>query len=1356
MSETLLLSTAQPSSEESDLLDRSDQPNPQGTLMDEDLPTGNIPQPSGATAGTSYKDKLLVVENPSVISFSTIPGYMEEDSDVDDDPDDDAPPIGKWDFIDLGLDFFLVPFHDNEDLSKVIQGSPWFIGPYFVTMRRWEPNFDPEEALHTTTTTSVWAQLPNLSTDHYDPVTLRKIGNKVDPLLRVDAHTAHHTRGRYVRICVQIDLAQPVIKHVRIGKKKQRVIYEGVSALCFHCGRIGHRNNQCPNIKQVSAQTMEVPITQQEVVMEKLDTVGTTSKETNNSNPTRSINLQKKDEYAPWLLVERRRLRKKVGTSSGVLQNEAIHPKLFQNQILGRLNHHQMDLFPFLPPTPKNSSILGQGPNVSPDGDSSRLDLGLCLTQGISMVHEKSISSLACSNLYRFEGESAGDNPSHPTISRRLNSSRSLRDNEARVNRQRARRSRIIGPYHSSNCQQFSLHASFEGDDIPREDAKNSSSFKSVVVIDDSDGEGVRSASPSISLPLARFLTWTFPCPQPEMNPLLAQLVLGPQPSNIWTMKIISWNYRETKLYRENAKDQAASLGFPKYCIVDSYGLVGGLWLLWDDSIVAVEVVSQTPQAIHAVVQENNRILARLGGIQKSPASNVSPFLWNLEKELLQEYENILNLEVDLWLMKSRTNWLVQGDRNTKFFHCSIVQHRSNNRIYGLKDQRGNWVYDGHSLATIVVDYFNDLFASSHTHSFSDSFANVGCETSHSFDLSIISGVPSEKEILDATNSMQPYKAPGPDGIHPFFLSEDVWCECFIVLIPKVKAPESIYQFRPIGLCNTVLKIISKILVNRIKPWMDKIISPWQACFIPGRQGTDNVLILQEFVYFFRKKTGNYGDMICKLDLEKAYDRLEWSFIHETLVFFKFPPDIIRLILSSITSSSLSILINGEKTDSFSPSRGIQQGDPLSPYIFIMCMEHLSIKITSDMDNGKWKGCKADQDSVLTIKNLKSCSQRMWTRPLGIREAICSTLGYTPTDDLGKYLSIPISAQKLNKSKWQFAVDEVRGKLARSSPLSATVFGPHNANFANITVEEYFQAAGEAPNLINYDLPSNILAIIQATPISLSSTKDDGFAWKNSPDGEFSAALAYQCLKDPTMSADNNWKWVWKAPTLPKIQHFIWLLTHRRLKCFDFLNKLGICASASCPRCQVGDETVEHLVRMCPISSQILGSLLPGISTTQQQQLEFVEWLHFNFQCSEKSNILNIPWNVVFCFAIWVPYKRQNQRPTSMYKWIKPPPSFLKLNTDGSAIDNPGKDARGGLIRDSWGNWILGFSKRIGWSSILLAELWAIRDGLQLAVFRNFSHLLIETDSLTAVNLLSKDPIENHPLRGTSFVVSPM
>ncbi|GLT26287.1 hypothetical protein SLA2020_013680 [Shorea laevis] len=99
---------------------------------------------------------------------------------------------------------------------------------------------DPAEAIKSTTTTIVWARLPNLSTDHYDPATLQKIGNKVGTLLCVDTHTTHHTHGQYVRICVQINLSQPVVKVVRIGKKRQRVAYEGVNALCFNCGRIGH------------------------------------------------------------------------------------------------------------------------------------------------------------------------------------------------------------------------------------------------------------------------------------------------------------------------------------------------------------------------------------------------------------------------------------------------------------------------------------------------------------------------------------------------------------------------------------------------------------------------------------------------------------------------------------------------------------------------------------------------------------------------------------------------------------------------------------------------------------------------------------------------------------------------------------------------------------------------------------------------------------------------------------------------------------------------------------------------------------------------------------------------------------
>lgn len=94
--------------------------------------------------------------------------------------------------------------------------------------------------------------------------------------------------------------------------------------------------------------------------------------------------------------------------------------------------------------------------------------------------------------------------------------------------------------------------------------------------------------------------------------------------------------------------------------------------------------------------------------------------------------------------------------------------------------------------------------------------------------------------------------------------------------------------------------------------------------------------------------------MLLKLDLEKAFDKLEWSFIHNTLVSLNFPNAIIRLIMSCITTTSTSIFINGSHIEYFTSTRGIRQGDPLSPYLFIPCLEMLSRSINSAVDYNKW------------------------------------------------------------------------------------------------------------------------------------------------------------------------------------------------------------------------------------------------------------------------------------------------------------------------------------------------------------------------------------------------------------------
>lgn len=108
-----------------------------------------------------------------------------------------------------------------------------------------------------------------------------------------------------------------------------------------------------------------------------------------------------------------------------------------------------------------------------------------------------------------------------------------------------------------------------------------------------------------------------------------------------------------------------------------------------------------------------------------------------------------------------------------------------------------------------------------------------------------------------------------------------------------------------------------KIITNCIRPYLSTIISPTQSTFIPGRRAIDNTIIVQEAVHSFRRKKGKIGNMLFQIDLEKAFDRLEWSFIHYSLHQLNFPPYLIKLIMSYVSTSSSSMLVNGKSTQFF-------------------------------------------------------------------------------------------------------------------------------------------------------------------------------------------------------------------------------------------------------------------------------------------------------------------------------------------------------------------------------------------------------------------------------------------------------
>jgi len=334
------------------------------------------------------------------------------------------------------------------------------------------------------------------------------------------------------------------------------------------------------------------------------------------------------------------------------------------------------------------------------------------------------------------------------------------------------------------------------------------------------------------------------------------------------------------------------------------------------------------------------------------------------ERQIMTRISELLAREEIMEKQRSRLSWLKDGDRNTKFFQAKAKERAKTNHISALRTVNGDLVTGQSELESMAIDFYGDLFTAQPILLPDEILAHVPQRVTQAMNESLESPF-SEEEVVRALSMMGAHKAPGPDGFTAGFYQThwdtvgpsvtravlnflnggqlpEAINQTTLVLIPKVKHPQDLKNFRPISLLNVVYKLCSKVLANRLRVFLDEIISTEQSAFVPGRLITDNVLVAYECTHYLKRKKGKLGACAVKLDMAKAYDRVEWNYLQGMMLKLGFAERFVHTVMRCVTSVSFSIRMNGILSTPFKPSRGIRQGDPISPYLFLLCSEGLS------------------------------------------------------------------------------------------------------------------------------------------------------------------------------------------------------------------------------------------------------------------------------------------------------------------------------------------------------------------------------------------------------------------------------
>jgi hypothetical protein len=460
------------------------------------------------------------------------------------------------------------------------------------------------------------------------------------------------------------------------------------------------------------------------------------------------------------------------------------------------------------------------------------------------------------------------------------------------------------------------------------------------------------------------------------------------------------------------------------------------------------------------------------------------------EDHLQRQWHKACREEERYWRQKSRSLWLKEGDKNTSYFHKQAEARKHYKAVTKIQAQNIT-ISDQEGIRQAAFETFGTLYSETQRASIDPQrypLSIVPSLLKDEINLRLVEEV-TQQEIREALDQMHPDKAPGPDGFTARFY-QHCWGivksdltkmirksqasnkiggstnSAFLALIPKEKGATSFNRFRPISLCNTSYKILTKVIANRLKTILPLIVPENQGGFIKGRQIADNIILVQEALHssIRRKDKG----MIIKLDLANAFDRVNHNFLFEVMRKFGFDHSFVNWVRACVGSPWIAPMVNGRVTNFFQASRGLRQGCPLSPLLYAIQASVLSYQLEHSKAQNNLQGLKIAHgvkeinhaqfaDDTLLLGGASPLVARKFKEELDayatvsgseINQAKSKIYGWniTPKDMLGisrvlgmeghtnweafTYLGIPISRTTPRASQWNHLIDKLKKRIS--------------------------------------------------------------------------------------------------------------------------------------------------------------------------------------------------------------------------------------------------------------------------------------------------------------------------------------